>query len=180
MSGVLGGLIAAFPTPVTGAFESIATLTPTSGTSVSFTSIPSTYASLQIRGVLYSDGNLQRFRLNSDSGNNYVNHFLDGNSLSTVSAGASTAQPYFGLQYGSRLDGGLAFIIDIHDYASTTKNKTVKMFYGFDNNGTNVTAVTLQSGLWLSTAAITSVSVLSSGTGFATGCEFSLYGIKGA
>jgi hypothetical protein len=163
-------------------FESIATLTPSSGTTVSFTSIPSTYTSLQIRGVLYSDGNLQRFRLNSDSGTNYVNHWLYGDSTASVVSGANTAQTWFGLQVGSRLstDGGLAFVVDILDYASTTKNKTVRMFYGFDNNGNNVNQVTLQSGLWLSTTAVNSVSVVSSGSGFATGTTISLYGIKGA
>lgn len=182
MLNLLGVLAASGGGAGAGAYESIATLTPTSGTTVSFTSIPSTYTSLQIRGVLYSDGNLQRFRLNSDSGTNYVNHWLYGNSLGTAGAGANTAQTWFGLQSSSRLstDGGLAFIVDLHNYASSTQNKTARMIYGFDNNGNNVNQITLQSGLWLSTTAINSVSVVSSGTGFATGTTISLYGIKGA
>jgi hypothetical protein len=69
-------------------------------------------------------------------------------------------------------------IIDIHDYASTTRNKTVRSFEGSDNNGTG--DVTLVSGLWLNTAAVTSatVSVLG-GINYAAGTTISLYGIKG-
>jgi hypothetical protein len=70
-------------------------------------------------------------------------------------------------------------IIDIHDYASTTKNKTVRSFFGHDRNGAG--SVYLYSGLWMNTGAITSLSLGQanfSGT-FDTGTVASLYGIKG-
>jgi len=69
-------------------------------------------------------------------------------------------------------------IIDVHDYASTTKNKTVRTMTGFDSNGAG--QITLVSSLWMSTAAITSMSIISSvGSNFTTNSTFALYGIKG-
>jgi hypothetical protein len=69
-------------------------------------------------------------------------------------------------------------ILDIHDYTSTTKNKTFRSITGRDNNGSG--QITLYSGLWLSTSAITSISLNTSGSNFTTASTFALYGIKGA
>jgi hypothetical protein len=68
------------------------------------------------------------------------------------------------------------FIIDIHDYASTTKNKTVRTFSGVDMNGSGL--VYLTSGLWLNTAAVNSVLLKPDGGDFDTGSSVALYGIN--
>jgi hypothetical protein len=72
-------------------------------------------------------------------------------------------------------------MIDIHDYASTTKNKTVRQFTGTDTNSSASGAfrLGLGSGLWMSSSAITTVSILPGGTAHAAGTTFALYGIKG-
>lgn len=168
-----------------GSFESIATATGTgsSGT-ITFSSIPSTYQHLQIRAISRDTGSATaaHMRFNSDSGTNYSLHRLTGNG-STVSAAGFTSQTEITLTYIATDSSYAANImgvglIDIHDYASTTKNKTVRYFTGRDNNSTNG-QISLQSSVWLSTSAITSITLIPVGTAFTTSSTFALYGIKG-
>ena len=73
-----------------------------------------------------------------------------------------------------------AFIIDIHDYSSTSKYKTVRGFGGLDANNSSVDLeINLISGVWMNTAAISSIT-LSANDPFTTTTTFALYGIKGA
>ena len=72
-------------------------------------------------------------------------------------------------------------IIDIHDYASTTKAKTVRSIGGFDDNATiGISRMQLSSGLWTQTTAISSLVFTFGGDALNAGSVFSLYGIKGA
>ena len=71
-------------------------------------------------------------------------------------------------------------IVDIVDYGSASKYKTVRSFDGADMNGSG-TEINLTSGLWLSTSAITSITLTTTGGyAFRAGTTFALYGIKGA
>ena len=164
-----------------GAFVSIASSTPTGVSTVTFSSIPSTYTSLQIRlSALTATSGYDLFlRLNGDTGNNYTRHLLYGNG-STVTATGSTAQNSMLIDSGATgtyTTSPMVAIIDIHNYASTTQNKTVRSFEGSDNNGTG--DVTLASSLWSNTSAVTSVTVvLFGGINYAAGTTISLYGIK--
>ena len=195
MSGVLGGLIAAFPTPVTGAFESIATANGTGSSSViTFSSIPSTYTHLQIRFTAknsinqnWANGSRLFVRFNSDTGSNYAWHRLAGDgSAASTNGGASQSNIY--TDYCVAANGGSITnihgtgIIDIHDYAVTTKNKTIRTFTGSDaNNISYYPAIGLTSGLWMNTSAITSITLTDeSSSNFLSSSVFSLYGIKGA
>lgn len=164
------------------AFDSIATATGTgsSGT-ITFSSIPSTYQHLQIRcNVIESPaGDTQILRFNGDSGSNYARHNLYGQGTSAVALASTstTSIPVGPIQQGLDSTQPSPCIIDIHDYASTTKNKTVRVFTGIDKNGSG--DVTLTSGLWMSTNAITSLTISVPGN-FTTSSTFALYGIKGA
>lgn len=178
------GVIAASGAGGGGAYESIATATGTgsSGT-ITFSSIPSTYASLQIRLIANDGGNNNiGIRFNGDSATNYANHMLIGDGA-TASASANTSVNralYVGQAISTASTFGVS-IIDIHDYAVATKNKTVRSFHGWDtNNGGDGGAVRLTSGLWLNTAAVTSISLVDLAGSFSTSSVFSLYGIKGA
>jgi len=175
-------------TPVTpSSFESIATATGTgsSGT-ITFSSIPSTYKHLQIRFIVFSnvDGSNVGFQFNGDTGNNYTQHQLYGGTYPTTAAkgaNANTAQPkgWAGsYDAGTRGSYPTVGIIDIVDYASTTKYKTVRVLVGTDTNGTANQEVTLDSSLWLNTAAINSITLLIGGN-YTTSTQFALYGIKG-
>jgi hypothetical protein len=174
-SGISGSKIA------TGSFYSIATVTPTSGSTVSFTSIPGTYKSLQIRySYLGSSGGgniLARF--NSDTAANYSQHRLYGNVASVIASGtANTASLYAGdSTYGGGTTQPCVGIFEVIDYAAGTKYATGRTISGSDRNGSG--SITLCSGSWRNTAAITSITLTLSGDTFpSSGSTFALYGIN--
>jgi len=163
-----------------GAYEAIASASPTSGTSVSFTSIPSSYKHLQIRAhwKTASSGADLIMRFNNDTASNYAYHYIRGDSAGTVSMGAGPNESSITVQ-DSDGDYFVASIIDIHDYADTNKYKTSRIFAGRNNNGTSTTRVQLRSGLWMSTSAIDRIDLSFGGTTFSNGSTIALYGIKG-
>jgi hypothetical protein len=77
---------------------------------------------------------------------------------------------------GSISNNFAVYIIDILDYASTSKAKTARVFSGRDQKGSG--EVELRSGLWTSTAAINRIDIVIGGS-FTTTSTFALYGIKG-
>lgn len=167
-------------------FDSLATVTVGSGgsTSVSFTSIPSTYAHLQIRSSFTTStgGQVISVRLNSDTGSNYTLHSLVGNG-SAASADSGTSQPYspiFGRVVGTSTTNPTVVVTDILDYTNTNKNTTLRSLGGNDNNGSG--EINLISGLWLNTAAITSIEIspYNGAVNFKEYSHFALYGIKAA
>jgi hypothetical protein len=181
------GTLASSVQKITGSFESIATVTPTSGTSVTFSSIPSTYKSLQIRIIgrstavsLNDDINVQ---FNGDTASNYSRHYIQAASGS-VSVGGAASQTL--IRFANFLTGSTALattygvsIFDIIDYASTTKYKTVRAIGGYDKND-SVGVLILGSGLWMSTSAVTSMTLSFGSAISSSGNSFALYGIKGA
>ena len=158
-------------------FESIATVTVGAGGSatIDFTSIASTYQHLQIRIRTKTTNSLDiNFRFNSDSGNNYTSHGIygDGSSAQVITPYIGTSTGYVG--YSPSING--ASIIDVLDYGSSSKYKTVRTLHGNDNNGTGY--IMLNSSVWMSTSAITSVRLqVSTGT-FEQYSSFALYGVK--
>jgi len=183
MFGVALGIMDGAGGAAGGSYESIQTVTGT-GASLSFTSIPSTYKHLQIRG-LSRDGadSAVVAQFNSDTGTgNYAQHRLYGNGATITADGYASGTFAFGFAMVSLTNGVPAstyatMITDIADYASTTKNKTVRSFFGQDQNGSGI--VGLASSLWLNTAAITTILLRPYSGTFAAGTTFSLYGIKG-
>jgi hypothetical protein len=191
MSLILGILDSGGAAVSASSYESIASGTGTgSNTTITFSSIPSTYKHLQIRGI-YRDtaANATRkqitFQFNSDTGSNYIIHEMRGDGA-TITLNGYTSFPsinVLGAGIGNSATANIfgASITDIHDYTSTTKNKTTRSIAGVNNNNTTATnqAMTLSSGLWLNTSAITSITIGCGDTAFASGTVFSLYGIKG-
>lgn len=173
------------------AFVSIASIAG-SGSSITFSSIPSTYAHLQLR-CYYQDtyapgtvgSTLLQLRFNGVSSAQYRYHTLKGNASVVDTNGTSNAQAQIFIynagvyQPSSNMVG--ASIIDIPDYTSTTRNKTVRYFAGDSlNNTSSDNGIVLGAGLWESTSAITSITLLAGSTAFSSDSVFSLYGIKGA
>lgn len=186
------GIVASGANVASGAFESIASATGTgsSGT-ITFSSIPNTYQHLQIRCLLRNDEAANayrdlRIRLNGDTGTNYNAHLLYGDGTSATATERATPSTYTYIT--AMLDGyprdsvtanvmGV-IIIDIHDYASTTKQTTTRHFGGVDANGAG--RIFVSSGLWNSTSAVTSVDIISEAGNWKTSTSFALYGIKAA
>ncbi len=163
---------------IPNSFESIATATGTgSSATITFSSIPSTYQHLQIRFIglttAASDISLQ---IPTGSALAYT-HYLYGDGA-TAGANATAGTTY--MTWAAQPSSTLPFvgIIDIHDYASTTKTKTVRFFNGIDKNGSG--DVILGSALRNSTSAISSISLLCPSSTWTTSSTFALYGVKGA
>ena len=180
---ILPGILASQITGhlVTGAYESISTVTVGSGGSstITFSSIPSTYTHLQLRviGSVSTDGNMT-MRLGNgsvDSGSNYSWHQLYGTGSATGAvAGANATQMYFASMTNTANIFGVS-VIDILDYTNTNKYKTVRGLDGYDANGSGV--VDLASGSWRNTAAVTTIE-LRCPANFNQYSHFALYGIK--
>jgi hypothetical protein len=184
------GIIASQNYPrITNSYESIASVTVGSGGSsiVTFSSIPSTYKHLQLRAFGHTNRSIggvadgTRFTFNSDSGNNYAGHTLQGTGAS-ASAFAEGASSIFSTIYGLAGNNSSAstfgtFITDILDYANTSKYKTLRALAGTDNNGSGT--VFFSSGLWMSTSAINRIDLVpNAGTSFNEYSSFALYGIR--
>lgn len=170
------------------AYESIASAVGTgSSSSITFSSIPSTFKHLQIRGIARTSdttSNTPRYvniQFNSDTGSNYGWHGLNsGGTAGTAEAALSfptTSGTQKGLSQSTSTSKMGVFIIDIQDYASTTRNKTVRTFSGVDFSGSG--QVCLYSSLWMNTSAISSITLTSNTGSYSTNTSFALYGIKG-
>ena len=177
-----------------GAFESIQTVTvgSTAQSSISFTSIPSTYKHLQIRATgrdnrasTWIDGCYISFNGDTTGGNYYYHQMVgNGTSAASYNGGGSTG---YGLPNGliaaTNVTSAVgANIIDILDYTNTNKNTTVRVLTGVED-GTNGTT-RIQSGIWLNTAAVTSITLVNDGGSvpanalFQQYTQFALYGIR--
>lgn len=185
MLNVVSGLLAGGVAPDAGQFESIQTFTVGAGgqSTISFTSIPSTYKHLQIRtiGRFANNNNGLWINFNGDStSSNYYAHYLFGAGSGTPVAGAGASTPivsYWPISTDTASVFGSA-VIDILDYANTNKNKTVRTMGGYDANGSGY--AWYDSTLWNNTSAISSIDLKNAaGNNFAQYSSFALYGIKG-
>jgi hypothetical protein len=164
-----------------GAYDSIATSTVGAGgsSSITFSSIPSTYTHLQIRYIDTTSTAYQNlfFICNSDSASNYSAHRLFG--IGSGSALADVEQTTYMNMGRSGYDSTsfAAGVVDVLDYANTTKYKTFKTLYGTDGNGAG--AIFFSSGNWRSTSAISSITITPASGNFSQYSSFALYGVKG-
>jgi hypothetical protein len=182
-------LLAGNPFYVPPSFESIATTTPSGVSSVTFSSIPTTYQHLQIRviGRTTTAQTEESYYVRFNSISSGYGHFdLYGNSVNTTpeamndkdvndtniilhraATGASATSNLFGHS-----------IIDIDDYNSTAKNKNLRHFGGNLRPADSQGSIWLTGGLSTSTSAITSISITLASGNFVSGSSVCLYGIK--
>jgi hypothetical protein len=172
---------------VANSYESISTVTvgASSVGSITFSSIPSTYQHLQIRGISRNTnaGTFQQLqgRLNSDTGSNYASHVIQGDGSSAGTLAYSGITVFVAGQSVGSTGTANAFgvsVTDLLDYKDTNKYKTIRSLSGQDRNGGGT--VLLTSGLWMNTAAVTSITLFpSTSDSFTQYSSFALYGIKG-
>ena len=179
-----------------GAFDALATVTLNATTaSLTFSGIPTGYKHLQVRALFQTT----RATYNIDdidlafngvvTGGTYARHYLEANiqNNGTVNAGGNaSADKMVYMATGTSTVSANCFggaVLDILDYASTSKFKTVRSLSGGDANGGAsgyFPTVSLRSGVWMSTSAITSMTFNTSfgGSSFAANSTFALYGVK--
>lgn len=168
-------------------YESIATQTVGAGgaSSITFSSIPSTYKHLQIRWMAQHTGAVtdtsMAVQLNADSGSNYTQHrmYATGGGGAAISATSTTFMRSDRINSPASASSIFGVgVIDLLDYTSTNKNKTIRSFGGTDSNGSGF--ISFGSGLWLSTASVNSITLFGADAGnLAQNSHFALYGIKG-
>ena len=173
-SGISGNLLSP-------SYDSIATVTvSTAVSSISFTSIPATYKHLQIRGIYKAsatNGGSPLLWFNNDTTSGYASHQLSGDGA-TATAGSNQPNPS-GMLAGAATQSTAqftAFVIDILDYANTSKNKTSRLLVGYDANGSGVSQ--FGSGVYFSTTAVSRIDMSPQSANFAQYSSFALYGVK--
>jgi hypothetical protein len=159
-------------------YEPIATTTlGSTQTSVTFSSIPSTYTDIILvssAAATTSTGQGYGVQFNSDTGSNYSKTFLYGNGSSAVSGRASN-QTNISISNFDASGTPNPTIAHIQNYANTTTYKTVI------SRGGGVANFTIAYvGLWRSTSAITSMTLIIDSSTFTSGSVFTLYGIAAA
>jgi predicted secreted protein len=158
-------------------YEPIATANGTgSSATITFSSIPGTYTDIIIMGTSkgsFNDENIN-IRFNSDTGANYSWTILDGNGSSASSDRNTTSNNTY-IRGGVSGTSNSANIFQINNYANTTTYKTA--ITRANNTGARLRAVV---GLWRSTSAITSISLVNDSGNFSTETTFTIYGIQAA
>ena len=168
-------------------FTKIADYTVGSGgaASIDFSSIPATYTDLCIKASLrdtnagsHIDGGLKF----NDATTNYTWRRLLGAGSGTPSSATDATSPliYGWIHNGAGSTSSTFGNIEIYipNYAGSI-NKSVSIDAVDENNGTTAYA-DLTAGLWANTAAITKVSLITTGTLFAQYSTATLYGVKNA
>lgn len=163
-------------------------LTSTQST-VTFSNIPSGYTHLQIRAITrnnYNDNGGQSFTMafNGDTTyTNYRSHLMYGNGSGNGSSESNQLSGYYGsigFTPATNMTASMfsAQVIDVLDYANTSKTKVSRTLWGLDTNSTSGYCG-ISSFIWNNTNAITSISFYSyPSASFVSGSHFALYGIK--
>lgn len=158
--------------------------------SITFTSIPQTYKHLQLRytAQIFESSSVATLRMsvNGDTASNWGRHYLRGAGNAVGSTGTTNTNFDMDLMlmpddYGTNANIFAGGIIDILEYANTSKNKVVRAIGGNPYTGT-YRGVGLHSGVWLNTAGITSITLSTNNSGsypLKSGSRFSLYGSLG-
>lgn len=169
-------------------FELISTTRLTaSQASVNFdtSSLVGSYKHLQIRMLSRTDrvnyNATIGARFNSDTSSSYSYHELYG----TGSGVSSAASPDSSYAFAGNATGSSAAstlftpsILDIFDFANTSKYKTTKNLTGVHTGNTQY--IEFMSSNWRNTAAITSIDLFAANaSNILSGSRFSLYGIRG-
>ena len=138
--------------------------------SITFADIPQGYTDLFLvmRGEATSFlGNTMRF--NNDSGSNYstTRIYSDGSNATSDRFANETSL------YISDIHTDHKAVVNLHiqNYSSPVKRKTVLTKSAYTGNMFHM------AGLWRNNSAITSITLLTAGGAYASGCTFNLYGI---
>lgn len=158
-----------------GCWERIATSSPTSGTSVTFSGLSGDtdviYAVNLYSKSSAGGANVHRIRPNNDSGTNYGYQFLRG--LSTTPSASRTTDS--GLQHGYMNGSGYLTLASSLLYAKSGYERTQLVSMARDVTGTTVGESAIFGNVWSNTADEITSLVVTSGIAFASGTKIDLY-----
>jgi hypothetical protein len=117
------------------------------------------------------------FRYNGDTSSNYSLTTVYG--YTTATSGRESNVTSIRLGTSSYMSNGVT-ITNIQNYSNTTTYKTSISRYNFGQSSAGMQDVGATVGLWRSTSAITSITLLISSGTYPAGSTFTLYGIKAA
>jgi hypothetical protein len=141
-----------------------------SSTTISFTSIPSTYTDLILQYTAANAGTYFLIRYNNDSATNYSFTSVYGDGSSAASTRGSSQDSLFGRGTANSTNQ-----MHIQNYSNTTTYKTALM------SERDAGAVAQSKVcLWRSTSAINRVDLISGSGNITAGGIFTLYGIAAA
>lgn len=186
LTGVVASGISGHLTPPwapEGAFDALASVTVGSGgtDSIEFFGIPGNYKHLQIRFsfLTTANGGSPLVRFNGDTSSNYSNHLIYGSGTSAATGYnvSNTGMYIGGSNTGTNSTYPMVGIIDVLDYNSTSKNKTIKTLSGLDSNGNG--EISLYSGAWYnSSSPVSYVKIYAPSRTISEYSSFALYGVK--
>jgi hypothetical protein len=170
-------MLAGNATYVPSSYYSIASQTVGSGgaSSITFSSIPSTYTHLQIRMFAQTTNSNTDSTIIINGNSSVYRHQLYGNG-STVTANANSGDAYIIFTPGNTANTFGPAVIDILDYTNTNKNTTVRALSGRDLNGSGF--VGIGSALFTGLGPVTSITLNGYSTSYAQYSTFALYGIR--
>ena len=167
-------------------YQAIATQTlGSSAAAVTFSSIPSTYTDLVL--VCVAGGNnagyTMTMRLNGDSGSNYSVTQVVGPGGGSGASSRESSQTQYNVSSGigvGTTNGSMLVVSNFQNYANTNINKTI--ISRVSESSATYPGVSITTGLWRSTAAITSIqlSIVNGTANFNATSTFTLYGIQAA
>ncbi len=171
-----------WPSPPQGGYEWISgyTLNSAGASSYNFSSIPATYASLQIRiGVTPFSSNGQGIGIqqNGNTTTYMFNGLITWSSSENEFGNNSFAEPYVNNDPGA--SAAAVGLYDITKYTLAGHTKSYSMIGGttYGNYGYQSSSMTAANSQGTDTAAVTSVRVFTTnGTAFQTGSSIHLYG----
>ena len=160
-------------------YDKIATNTLGSAVaSVTFSSIPATYTDLVLVMNTQPTTGIPEIsiQLNGVTSASYSSNVITGSgSVASATRQTNATSSRIGYNAVSSVTNAQNAIVNFMNYASTSIYKT---FISRGNNANYGTELT--TGLWLSTSAINSITVLLASSTFVAGSTFTLYGIKAA
>lgn len=160
----------------TGNYFLISQSLPSAVSTVTFSSIPATYKSLQVRFNLICSNTGQNITIQlNGNGTGYSEHYLYGTGSTTVASGFASQTYTWMLQAGTVGTYPNVGIVDVIDYANTSKYKTIKTLGGANQN-TSTGIIEMASGVWQNASATTSLTIAVT-VGTFTG-TISLYGVS--
>jgi hypothetical protein len=170
------------------AYELISTTTLSSNTNtVTLSSIPATYKHLRLiltgRSSFANTGTSNVFmRMNGDSSSSYWHHLLEVQSSSAYNSnpGSTQTQARIGITSQNNSTAGYwgGIQIEMPDYTSTNKYRVARVSSRMDTD-TGTAFMDYGSALYISTAALSSVSFYLDQGDWISGSRFSIYGLSG-